>query len=121
MRQEIYGDRHDFGDWDLRHRSRCFVHLTNALVWGAITGDSPPTTPPTAEEYTRAGLPWFEYYGADQRALEGATRFKDLKSVVEIGAEKGETPIPENEPVTPRRVIELREKLGRNQVREGAF
>ena len=121
MRQEIYDDPFDFHDWDLRHSSRCFVHLTNALVWRAITGDSPPTTPPTAEEYNRAGLPWFEYYGADRRALDGATKFEDLKSVVDIGAEKGETPIPENETVTPKRVVELRDELGKDQVREGAF
>lgn len=121
MRQEIYDDPHDFSDWDLRHRSRCFVHLTNALVWRAITGDSPPSTPPTAEEYNRAGLPWFEYYGADRGALEGATKFKDLKSVVEIGADKGENPVPENETVTPKRVVELGEELAKDQVREGAF
>lgn len=121
MRQEIYDDPHDFSDWDLRHRSRCFVHLTNALVWRAITGDAPPSTPPTAEEYNRAGLPWFEYYGADRRTLEGATKFKNLKSVVEIGEEKGESPIPENESVTPKQVVELREELGEDQVREGAF
>ncbi|MEX1257407.1 MAG: hypothetical protein WEG36_07305 [Gemmatimonadota bacterium] len=121
MRQEIYDDSHDFRDWDLRHQSRCFVNLANALVWRAITGNSPPGKPPTAKEYNRAGLPWFEYYGADHKALEGAAKFENLKSVVQIGKEKGEAPIPENESVTPRKVIELRDELGRDQVREGVF
>jgi hypothetical protein len=30
MRQEIYDDPFDLSDWDLRHGSRCFIHLANA-------------------------------------------------------------------------------------------
>lgn len=121
MHQEIYDDPHDFADWDLTHRSRCFVHLANALVWRAITGENPPTVPPTAEEYTRAGLPWFDYYAADQKALAGAARLSGLKSVAEIGQEKGDVPLPENEPVDPTNVVALRSGLGEDQVREGVF
>ena len=55
MRQEIYDDPHSFDVWDTRHASRCFVHLTNALMWRWMTKQDPPTVPPTAEEYTRAG------------------------------------------------------------------
>ncbi len=121
MQQEIYDDPHDFADWDLGHRSRCFVHLANALVWRAITGENPPTVPPTAEEYTRTGLPWFEYYAADQKALAGAERLSGMKSVAELGKGKGEVPLPENEPVSPTNVVALRSGLGKDQVREGVF
>jgi hypothetical protein len=121
MRQEIYDDPHAFEDWDFRHRGRCFVHLANALVWRAITGDDPPTTPPTADEYNRAGLPWFEYYAADRKALEGGEGLKAIRSVAAMGKSKGEVPLPENESVTPERVITLRKGLGKHQVREGAF
>lgn len=121
MRQEIYDDPHDFSDWDLRHRSRCFIHLTNALVWRAITGESPPSTPLTAEEYNRAGFPWFEYYSADRKALEGAAKLRNLRSIMQIGTEKGETPVPENQSISPKTVVQLREKLGEDQVREGKF
>lgn len=121
MRQEVYDDPHGFHVWDRSHRSRCFVHLTNALVWRAITGEAPPTVPFTAKEYTRAGLPWFEYYAGDRTALEGSDTLRGMKSVEEMGQEKGAAPLPENESVTPERVIELREGLGKNQVREGRF
>ena len=63
MRQEIYDDPFTAADWDLSASSRCFVHIANSLVWRQITGAAPPTVPPTAEEYTRAGFPWFEWYG----------------------------------------------------------
>lgn len=121
MRQEIYDDPHDFDVWDTRHRSRCFVHLVNSLVWRAVTGEDPPTTPPTAKEYTDAGLPWFHYYGGDRKALEGGKELGKLKGVTQLGKEKGDVPLPENEAVTPERIIELRQGLGRDQVREGRF
>jgi hypothetical protein len=121
MRQEIYDDPHSFDVWDTRHASRCFVHLTNALVWRSITNDDPPTTPPTSEEYARAGLPWFEYYAADQRALEGGERIGGVKSVAQLGKEKGEVPLPENVSVEVGNVVRLRPGLRKDQVREGAF
>ena len=74
MEQEICADHHDFKDWKTDTFSRCFVHLTNSLVWRSVTKEEPPTTPPTAVEYTSAGLPWFEYYDDSKVALEGGER-----------------------------------------------
>ncbi len=121
MRQEIYDDEHDFTDWDTRRRSRCFVHLANAMVWRSVTGENPPTVAPTSEEYTRAGLPWFDYYGGDRKALNGAEPFGGLKTVSQLGKEKGDVPLPENTSVTPENVVKLRAKLAPGQVREGSF
>ena len=121
MRQEIYADRRDFADWDPSRSSRCFVHIANSLVWRSITGEDPPTTPPTAEEYTRAGLPWFEYYAEKERALGGSSILRGLKSVLQLGKEKGEVPLPENAPVDPANVVHLRDGLAKDQVREGVF
>lgn len=121
MRQEIYEDQFDLGDWDLEHGSRCFVHIANSLVWRAITGANPPTTPPTANEYTQAGLPWFDYYSEGRKALSGSSVLEKLKSVAQMGKSKGDVPLPENQPVTPERVVVLREGLRPEQVREGKF
>ncbi len=117
MRQEIEEDPYDLSDWDLRNTSRCFVHLTNSLVWRKITGSEPPTTPPTAAEYERAGLPWFDYYG-DGPALDGGERLKKLKSLAQLGTEDGGAPLPENESVRPSNIVNLRQGLSRTQVRE---
>jgi hypothetical protein len=121
MKQEIYEDPYDFTDWDQEHGSRCFTHISNSLVWRAITGQSPPTVPPTAAEYDRAGLPWFDYYAADATALEGSDALKKLKSVIQLAEEKKDAPLPENESVKPERVIHLRKGLKKGQVREGRF
>ena len=121
MRQEVYDDPYTFKDWDTKHASRCFVHLSNSLVWRAVTDEQPPTVPPTSEEYTRAGLPWFEYYGGDLKALEGSERLGGLKSVTELGEQEGDVPLPENVSVSPENVIALRKGLRKDEVREGVF
>jgi hypothetical protein len=121
MRQEIYDDEYDFSDWDLSQRGRCFVHIANSMVWRTITGDDPPGVPPTAAEYTRAGLPWFDYYAGDRAVLEGGERLKQVRSVVELSKQKGDAPLPENESVTPGNVVHLRAGLHRDEVRQGAF
>ena len=121
MRQEIYKDPFKLKDWDLDAKSRCFVHISNSLVWRAITGDDPPMVPFTAKEYTRQGLPWFDYYGDNSTAVKGAKKLKDLKSVAQTGKEKGDNPLPENESVTPKKIVKLRNGLCQGQVREGSF
>ena len=116
MRQEIYEDPQTAAEWEAGTSSRCFVHIANSLVWRQITGDSPPTVPPTATEYNRAGLPWFEWYG-EQPALPGGGRLKTLRSVFNLGKEKGDVPLPENTSVEPGTIV----PLGHGVVREGSF
>lgn len=124
MRQEIYDDPYDLSDWDLRHGSRCFVHLADALTWRRITGKQPPTTPPSARDYTRAGLPWFDYYAADAKALGGSETLEGLDSVAEMGEKQG-LKLPDNESVEPGNVVKLgkpgRVREGGPVVREGSF
>jgi hypothetical protein len=121
MKQEIYTDPFELDDWDMNHSSRCFVHIANSLVWRSITGESPPTTPYTAKEYTKYGLPWFEYYSDNAAALNGSEELGKLKSVAEMAREKGEVALPENESVDPKNIVKLREGLAKDQVREGCF
>jgi hypothetical protein len=121
MRQEIFADPFDLADYDTTHTSRCFVHIANALVWRAIAGSPPPTVPPTALEYTRHGLPWFEYYDDNATPVSGAPPLAGLESVAELGGKKGDKPLPENISVEPGNIKQLRAGLKPGQVREGSF
>ena len=87
MRQEIYEDPYDFEQWDLRKTERCFVTLANAEQWMDITGQEPPMSAISAEAYTDAGLPWFDYYGKDKSVIEGAKKLGKIKSVKHIESE----------------------------------
>ena len=119
MKQEIFEDPYEMSDWDLTATSRCFVHLANSLVWRAITGKEPPTTPATSKEYERAGLPWFDHY-ADGPTLDGTDKLKGLKSVTEMEEEKGHKILPENESVEIKsdKIVKLGKK---NEVRDGGW
>jgi hypothetical protein len=121
MRQEIYDDPYDFGEWDQRHSSRCYVHIANSLVWRSITGQAPPTTPLTAKEYGKAMIPWFDYYSEDGTAVNGADKLKWLKSVAQMARKKGDVPLPDNEPIDVDAVVQLRKGRKKGQVREGRF
>ena len=106
MRQEIYDDPHGLDAWDQRHASRCFVSIANSRQWQAITGERPPTQPPTAASYAEAGLPWFDYY-RDLDAVEATRKLKGISSIAALGDQKGDTPLPENETTPVGSVIPL--------------
>jgi hypothetical protein len=120
MRQQIYRDRYDLSDWDQRQSSRCFIHIANSVTWKAITNERPPTKPMTPQDYTKAGLPWFDYYVADLQALPTTLPLAGLQGLTKMTAEKGK-PLPENEPVDPQFVIPLGATGENRQVREGKF
>ena len=119
MKQEIFEDRFGVDAWDVGARSRCFVHLVNTLMWQAITDAKPPSPPVTAGYYARFKLPWFDYYAEGQTALDGGAALKQLRSVLEIARGRGDVPLPENEDVTPDRVVRLGPPP--RAVRDGGF
>lgn len=116
MKQEIYDDPYGLDAWDQRHGSRCFVSLLNSVQWMAVTGERPPTEPPSAQDYAASGLPWFDHYGGDARAVAGSDKLKGLKSVAQQAKATGQTALPDNETIAAVPVV----RLGKpRRVREG--
>ena len=111
MRQQIYADPYGIAAWDQAASSRCFVAMVDAADWARLTGGDAPTAPPTAADYAKAGLPWFDYAGAGE-TLPGAPELTMLKSVSEVADEKGHDPIGGNASVDAGPVIELGPKPG---------
>jgi hypothetical protein len=89
INQEILKDRFSLDDWETDQIRRCFVTLLAAQDWTRITGEKMPAKPPTAKDYERAGIPWFNYSDPDEETLEGKTILGSIKSVVEISKEYG--------------------------------
>ena len=121
MRQEIYDNQFLIHDWDTDHGSRCFIHPVNSATWQAITGQRPPSPPPTAAHYTKASYPWFDYYDAEATAVNGSEILASVKSVFAKGGEKARAPLSENESVTVTDMVNLRAGPKNNQVREADF
>ncbi|HDR9105982.1 hypothetical protein [Paraburkholderia sp. A3RO-2L] len=120
MKQEVFTDRHGIEKWDQNHSAKCFVHLLNSQQFERVTGRRPPTKAPTAESYTRAGLPWYDYYAESAHAVPGSDKLRKLDSVAALGNKKGEQPLPENAPVGAVNTVMLKKKVP-NEVRDGWF
>jgi len=84
MRQVIHPDPFKLEDWDFAAADRVFVTLVHAKDWKKVTGEAAPDQPPTAQDYSWAGLPGFEHYGKDQLALPGSSRLTQVKSVAKL-------------------------------------
>ena len=99
MRQVIYPDTFDINDWDIAAADRVFVTLADAKDWKSITGEAALNQPPTAQDYSKAGLPWFEYYGSDQTALPGSAKLSGIKSVASMFKQKTGATLPSSQDV----------------------
>lgn len=99
MKQYIYKDDYELSDWNQDITSRTYVHLTNSLAWRSITGNDPPHPSLSSKEYTKYGLPWFDYY-SDKEAVVGSDLLKGIKSVKDLAQTKGIPGVlPENESI----------------------
>ena len=81
IHQEIYEDEYGPDVWDLERGQRCFIMIANAQQWMSLTGEAPPLPPLSVEDYKRAGLPWFDHYDGDRKAIEGSAILGALKPV----------------------------------------
>ena len=118
MRQEVYEDSFDPADWNQKHVSRCFITIVNAALWPSLTRAAPPSVPPTARDYTKAGLPWFEYYDPGSVALSGSGTLAKAKSVKAMSESRGVSVLPENQSVSHEHTISIHASRPR-RVREG--
>lgn len=118
MRQEIYDDPWDEGDWDLMRPSRVWIHLCDAARWLEITGEMPPQKPVTAKDYAAHRLPWFDYYREDMTAIEGSPKLAGLKTVFELAKKERDASVPQEEGVATGPVIALGPHASKGAVAE---
>lgn len=107
MRQEIYHDDYGFDAWEQSASSRCFVHILNSTQWSLATGKPMPGKPPSASDYAKAGLPWFDYLDNKLAPVEGAEKLAVLDSVAAKGVKLDDQPLSENDPVAPKNVVKI--------------
>jgi hypothetical protein len=60
--QRLYADEYGFDSWQREPTADLLLYVVNSEAYQEITGRPPPPTPVSADEYTKAGLPWFELY-----------------------------------------------------------
>ncbi|MFI6335672.1 hypothetical protein [Streptomyces sp. NPDC050535] len=110
MRQEVYRDDRPIGAWAEEPAGRVFVHLVTPPEWRRITGEAPPPSPVDRAAYTRAGLPWFDYYDQDAADLSPTGT---LGSVQPVGDWLGDDHEPWEQP-SPGQVKPLGDAPGKS-------
>ncbi|MEU5312181.1 hypothetical protein [Streptomyces sp. NPDC021562] len=105
MRQEVYTDDRPLRDWAETPAGRVFVHLVTPPQWRRITGEAPPPSPVDRSAYTRAGLPWYDYYDEDARDLAPTDT---LRAVKPVGDWLGDDLEPWQQP-SPEQVVPLKD------------
>jgi hypothetical protein len=90
MRQRIYADPYGVETWDPDNTGTAVVHIVTSTDYRALTGKRRPRTPISAKTYTEYGLPWFDLYDEDRRAVSGSERLRKVRSVDAIAADRGE-------------------------------
>ncbi|QCD59878.1 hypothetical protein [Streptomyces hawaiiensis] len=109
MRQEVYQDDRPLTDWSEQPAGRVFVHLVTPPEWHRITGEAAPPSPVDRAAYTRAGLPWFDYYDEDAQDLAPTD---PLRSVKPVGDWLGDDHEPW-QPPTPGQTQQLKDAPGK--------
>ncbi|MFI5683378.1 hypothetical protein [Streptomyces sp. NPDC051636] len=108
MRQEVYRDDRPLTHWSKEPAGRVFVHLVTPPQWRRITGEEPPPSPVDRAAYTRAGLPWYDYYDQDAEDLAPTDA---LEAVKPVGDWLGDDLEPWQQP-TPGQVKHLKDAPG---------
>ncbi|WP_432177038.1 hypothetical protein [Streptomyces sp. Tue6028] len=109
MRQEVYRDDRPLKAWAEEPAGRVFVHLVTPPEWRRITGEAAPPSPVDRAAYTRAGLPWFDYYDQDASDLAPTDA---LGSVQPVGEWLGDDHEPWQQP-SPHQIKPLGDAPGK--------
>lgn len=88
MRQQIYADPRPADHYDPARGLGCTVQILNSLGWRALTQEPPPRPPPTAADYARHRLPWFEHY-RDAPVVSAPPLLERLRSVFQLADARG--------------------------------
>ncbi|MEE4025051.1 hypothetical protein V1Y59_18340 [Gordonia sp. PKS22-38] len=100
IRQSVAAPIEPHENWDLDAGVEVSLRIVNSAVWQSLTDTPPHRAPLTIDEYRTHGYPWFEWYD-DSLARQGGSRLNEVKTVRQVGAEKGAQPLPDNTSFTP--------------------
>lgn len=89
IKQSIIKDKYGKKAWDKTKTAKAVVRIVNSEVYRLITGQKAPPSPVTAENYVRAGIPWFNYPETHIPGLEKASKFQRILTIEKIARARG--------------------------------
>ena len=94
IRQQIFQDTYGVESWDFNRRRPLKIHMVNSMAYKSITGQDPPPSPVTAEQYRKAAIPWFSQYDETTPSVKSAGAFNRIIGVGAIDKRRGVTNSP---------------------------
>ena len=94
IRQQIFHDTYGVESWDSNRRRPLKIHMVNSMAYKSITGQDPPPSPVTAEQYRKAAIPWFSQYDETTPSVKSAGAFNRIIGVGAIDKRRGVTDSP---------------------------
>lgn len=119
--QTIYDDPFCIDAWDESQAQRVFVHLLHAKDWLSVTGNPAPNEPPSAKDYSSAGLPWFAYYGSDQAGLSGNSLLAAQSSVGQLFKKKTGAELPNSTDIDTGPAVKIGPNVEQKLIKESTF
>jgi len=103
MTQKVYPDPHGIDVWDQTAAGRLYVHIVNAEMYEAITGEKPPAMPISAQQYVGP------YFGLQDGLMGNVAPSEELSKLVKTVGEKdkehGFTGQQDDSPVSEPNVV----------------
>lgn len=89
IKQQIHKDTYGLGSWEIKKKRSVTIHIVNSLAYKAITGNEPPQSPITAEQYKAAKIPWYHHYDETIQPVKPSSAFKRILGIASIDARRG--------------------------------
>ena len=77
--QRVHPDPYGIDAWDQHAATEVTIHLVTSEGYRALTGEPPPPSPVTIEDYERFGLPWYQRYDEELGDLAPGAGFASLR------------------------------------------
>lgn len=101
--QRLYADEYGFASWRSVPGADLILYVVNSEAYEGATGRPPPPSPISAEDYTKAGLPWFEIYEEDRSPLAAEDWLHRIKTLSQVDPAAATPPLTVD-PAQVRRV-----------------
>lgn len=89
IKQNIIKDIYGSNTWDTRRSKLSTVRIVNSVAYQKITGEQPPTTPISKEDYQIHGIPWFSRYDEYSPKIKVSKFFTRIMGVSAIDKKRG--------------------------------
>ncbi len=89
IKQEVFADTYGPETWDVNNSRLVTIHMVNSIAYESITGEPPPPSPISKEDYEYHGIPWYSNYSESSPKLKAASAFRRILGVSAIDKKRG--------------------------------